>query len=55
MGVKAGKLWFRPSKSSQGWHPTSLQGGLTIGVIVSAVVTVVVLFRTGGAVMRMSS
>jgi hypothetical protein len=39
--------WFRPNKSNPGWHPSSLQGRFTIGVIVAAVVTVVVLFRTG--------
>ncbi|MGY3317276.1 hypothetical protein [Arthrobacter sp. TE12232] len=47
MDVKAPKPWFRPNKSNAGWHPSSLQGGLTTGVIVAAVVTVVVLFRTG--------
>lgn len=47
MDVKARKPWFRLNKSNPGWHPSSLQGGLTIGVIAAAVVTVVVLFRTG--------
>jgi hypothetical protein len=47
MDVKARKPSFRPNKSNPGWHPSSLQGGRTIGVIVAAVVTVVVLFRTG--------
>jgi hypothetical protein len=47
MDVKARKPWFRPNKSNPGWHPSSLRGGLSIGFIVGAVVTVVVLFRTG--------
>ena len=47
MDVKARKPWFRPNKSNPGWHPSSLRGGLTTGVIVAAMVTVVVLFRTG--------
>jgi hypothetical protein len=47
MDVKARKPWFRSNKSNPGWHPGSLRGGLTIGVIVAAVVGVVVLFRTG--------
>ena len=47
MDVKARKPWFRPNKSNPGWHPSSWQGGLIIAVIVAALVTVVVLFRTG--------
>lgn len=47
MDVKARKPGFRPNKSNPGWHPSSLKGGLTIGVSVAAVVTVFVLFRTG--------
>lgn len=47
MDVKARKPWFRPNKSNPGRHPSSLRGGLSIGFIVGAVVTVVVLFRTG--------
>jgi hypothetical protein len=47
MDAKTRKPRFRPNKSNPGWHPSSLQGGLTIGVIVAAMVAVVVLFRTG--------
>ncbi len=39
--------WFRPNRSGPGWHPSSWQGWLIITVIVAAIVTVVVLFRTG--------
>ncbi|WP_427019186.1 hypothetical protein ACQCSX_21830 (plasmid) [Pseudarthrobacter sp. P1] len=44
---KKGKPWFRPNRSGPGWHPSSWQGGLILAVIVAAIVTVVVLFRTG--------
>ncbi len=44
---KEGKPWFRPNRSGPGWHPSSWQGVLILVVIVAAVVTVVVLFRTG--------
>ena len=47
MDVKGRKPWFRSNKSNRGWHPSSLGGGLTIGVSVAAVVHVVMLFRTG--------
>ena len=47
MDAKTRKPWFRPNKTNPGWHPSSLQGGLTIGFIVAAMVAVVVLFRTG--------
>jgi hypothetical protein len=39
--------WFRPNKSGPGWHPSSWQGGLIVAVVVTAIVTVVVLFRIG--------
>jgi hypothetical protein len=44
---KKGKPWFLPNRSGPGWHPGSWQGGLSIVLIVAAIVTVVVLFRTG--------
>lgn len=47
MDVKARKPWFRSIKANPGWHHSSLQGGLTIGFIVAALVSVVVLFRSG--------
>jgi hypothetical protein len=47
MNAKTLKPWFRPNKSGPGWHPSSWQGGLIVAVIVAALVTVVVLFRTG--------
>jgi hypothetical protein len=47
MGDRTRKPWFRPNSSSPGWHPSSWQGGLIIAVVVAAIVTVVVLFRTG--------
>ncbi|MCY0906500.1 hypothetical protein [Arthrobacter sp. H14-L1] len=47
MDAKSRKPWFRPNKSGPGWHPASWQGGLIIAVIVAAMATVVVLFRTG--------
>ncbi|HWU32027.1 MAG TPA: hypothetical protein VN108_04080 [Marmoricola sp.] len=39
--------WFRPNRSGPGWHPSSWQGWLILGVIVAAIVIIVVLFRTG--------
>lgn len=42
-----GKPWFQRNRSGPGWHPSSWQGGLILGVIVAAVIAVVVLFRTG--------
>jgi hypothetical protein len=47
MNAKTRKPWFRPNKSGLSWHPSSWQGGLTVAVIVEALVIVVVLFRTG--------
>ena len=47
MDVKARKPWFRLNKSNPGWHLSSWRGGLSIGVIVAAIVGVVGLFRTG--------
>jgi hypothetical protein len=44
---KKGKPWFRRNRSGPGWHPSSWQGGLILGVIVAAIVAVVVLFRIG--------
>jgi len=44
---KKGKPWFSPNRSGAGWHPSSWQGVVIIAVIVAAIVTVVVLFRTG--------
>jgi hypothetical protein len=44
---KKGKPWFRRNRSGPGWHPSSWQGGLILGIIVAAIVAVVVLFRTG--------
>ena len=41
------KRWFRPNRSGPGWHPSSWRGWLVIAVVVAAIVTVVVLFRTG--------
>ena len=39
--------WFRPNRSGPGWHPSSWQGWLIAVVAVGAIVTVVVLLRTG--------
>ena len=44
---KEAKPWFRPNRSGPGRHPSSWQGVLILVVIVAAVLTVVVLFRTG--------
>ncbi|HEX4399980.1 MAG TPA: hypothetical protein VHZ98_01490 [Galbitalea sp.] len=44
---KSGKRWFRPNQAGAGWHPSSWQGWLILVVIVAAIVTLVVLFRTG--------
>lgn len=44
---KKGKRWFRPNRFGPGWHPSSWQGWLILGVIVAAIIAVVVLFRTG--------
>lgn len=41
------KPWFGPNRSGPGWHPRSWQGWLVLGIIVAAIVTIVVLFRTG--------
>jgi hypothetical protein len=39
--------WFAPNRSGPGSHPTSWQGWLIIAVVVAAIITVVVLLRTG--------
>ena len=39
--------WFRPNRSGAGWHPSSWQGWLVLGVVVAALVVIVVLRRTG--------
>ncbi|MHB1491864.1 MAG: hypothetical protein ACYCTH_15405 [Cellulomonas sp.] len=39
--------WFRPNRSGAGWHPSSWQGWLVLGVGVAAIVVIVVLRRTG--------
>lgn len=39
--------WFRPNQNGPGWHPSSWQGWLMIGVVVTAIVVVVVLLRMG--------
>jgi hypothetical protein len=44
---KKQRPWFSPNRSGAGWHPSSWQGGLIIAVVVAAIVTVVVLLRTG--------
>ena len=44
---KKGKPWFRPNRSGPGWHPSSWQGWLILAAVVAAIVTVVVLVRTG--------
>ena len=41
------KPWFRPNRSGPGWHPSSWQGWLIIAAVVTAIVAVVVLVRTG--------
>lgn len=41
------RAWFKRNRSGPGWHPSSWQGWLSIVVIVAAIVTVVVLVRTG--------
>ncbi len=41
------KPWFRPNDSGPGWHPSSWQGWASIVLVVAAIVTVVVLLRTG--------
>ena len=48
LGVeKSRKAWFRRNRSGPGWHPVSWQGWLIILVVVAAIISVVVLFRTG--------
>lgn len=42
-----GNPWFRRNRSGPGWHPSSWQGVLIIVAIVAAIVTIVVLLRTG--------
>ncbi|HUX70084.1 MAG TPA: hypothetical protein VMV41_06215 [Cellulomonadaceae bacterium] len=42
-----GRPWFRPNRSGVGWHPSSWQGWLVLGVVVAALVVIVVLRRTG--------
>ncbi|NEN04676.1 hypothetical protein G3T36_02220 [Diaminobutyricibacter tongyongensis] len=44
---KKKKPWFRRNRYGPGWHPSSWQGILILGVIVAALVVVVVLFSTG--------
>ncbi len=44
---KEGKRWFRRNQSGPGWHPGSWQGWLILAVVVAAIVTLVVLLRTG--------
>jgi hypothetical protein len=41
------KPWFGPNRSGPGFHPYTWQGWLILVVVVGAIVTVVVLFRTG--------
>ena len=45
--TRASKPWFQRNRAGAGWHPSSWQGVLVIVIIVGAIVTVVVLFRTG--------
>lgn len=44
---KEPRPWFRRNRSGPGWHPSSWQGGLILGIVVAAIIVVVVLFRTG--------
>lgn len=41
------KPWFGPNRSGVGFRPYAWQGWLILVVVVAAIVTVVVLFRTG--------
>jgi hypothetical protein len=45
--LKKRKPWFGPNRSGVGFRPYAWQGWLILVVIVAAIVTVVVLFRTG--------
>lgn len=45
--TKKRKPWFGPSRAGVGFRPYAWQGRLILVVIVAAIVTVVVLFRTG--------
>lgn len=41
------KPWFGPNRSGLGYRPYRWQGWLTLLLIVAAIVTLIVLFRTG--------
>lgn len=41
------KPWFGPNRSGVGFHPCAWQGWLILAVVVAAIVTAVVLLRTG--------
>jgi hypothetical protein len=43
---KDDRPWFRPNHNGPGWHPSSWQGWLILGVVVAAIVVVVVLLKT---------
>ena len=44
---RTGTPWFRRNRYGAGWHPSSWQGWLVLGVVVAALVLIVVLRRTG--------
>ena len=44
---KTRKRWFAPNRLGAGVHPQTWQGWLVIVIPVAAIITIVVLFRTG--------
>ena len=44
---KSRKSWFAPNRLGAGVHPQTWQGWLVIVIPVAAIITIVVLFRTG--------
>ena len=44
---KTRKRWFAPNRLGAGFHPQTWHGWLVIVVPVAAIITIVVLFRTG--------
>lgn len=45
--AKPARPWFRRNGSGPGYHPSAWQGWLIIVAVVAAIVTIVVLLRTG--------
>jgi hypothetical protein len=44
---KTRKSWFAPNRLGAGFHPQTWQGWLVIAVPIAAIITIVVLIRTG--------